>query len=242
MILSDLGYYVIALDTDSVPNLAQSLGIPYEESSKIVPLVRNDDFVLERTGAKPGSTWGAIFKLNPRVDDIAEKYGLKIKENLRLVVVGSINASRQGCLCPAIALARRFLKYSLTRKEHVVIVDSEAGAEIFGRGLAENFNLMLVICEPTVKSLRIGHEMIRMGKELGIEKSIVIINKVADKEAAQKLADSIIGDRIQTFIVRFDQKLPEIEYKGLGLDQLPQDSLFLSDLRSLVENFILNQP
>jgi len=53
-IFSNNEYKVLALDTDSVPNLAQSLGIPASEAYKIVPLTRNVRLIEERTGAKPG--------------------------------------------------------------------------------------------------------------------------------------------------------------------------------------------
>jgi CO dehydrogenase maturation factor len=239
LILSERGYNVIAIDTDSTPNLAISLGIPKDRYVNITPLVRDESLIFERTGSKPGSGWGNIFKLNPRVDDLADKYGITVKNNLHLIVMGSIDTSKQGCLCPAVALAKRFLRYTLVSKKDIVIVDSEAGAEVFGRGLAEHFDVMLTISEPTYKSLLISKEMIRMGRELEIEKIILVINKVVDESLAMKLGREII-DEVPIYLIRYDENLPKIEYKGWGLDKLKKDSPLYSDTLALIEKFMGN--
>jgi len=51
-ILSESGYKVLVLDTDSVPNTAVTLGVPIEEAVEITPLTMNERLVEERTGAK----------------------------------------------------------------------------------------------------------------------------------------------------------------------------------------------
>lgn len=238
IILSSKGYKVIALDTDSTPNLAQSLGIPYDEAVKITPLVKNDELIKERTGVAPGVGWGAIFKLNPRVDDLADKYGIKINDNLKLVIVGSIDSSKQGCLCPAIALAKRFLRYSLKRGEFV-IVDAEAGAEVFGRGLAEKFDMMLTISEPTVKSILISMDMIRMATELKITNKILVVNKVTNKDLALTLISKLVKGDISYHLIRFDEELLNIDYMGQGLNRLSENSKFICDVKSLIEKYII---
>jgi len=238
LLLSEIGFKVLALDTDSTPNLAQSLGIDPSIADEITPLAMNDELIRERTGVLPGSGWGAIFKLNPKVDDIIEKFGVKINDNLSLVVVGSIDASKQGCLCPAIALAKRFIRYSLRRFDGFVIVDSEAGAEVFGRGLAENFDMMFTICEPTVKSIKISRNMIRLAKQLDIKRSIVVVNKVIDNELAMKLAENIISGA-PIHIIHYDDNLPAIEYNGYGINKLPKESRFMIDTKQLIDKYIL---
>lgn len=237
--LSKSGYDVIAIDTDSVPNLAQSLGIPYRKAEEIVPLINKDDLIAERTGVKPGVNWGAMFKLNPKVDDIADKYGIKINNKLKLIVVGSISASKQGCLCPAVALARRFLRYSLKREKSYVIVDSEAGAEIFGRGLAENFDIMLTLCEPTVKSIKIGLDMIGMSKELNINKAMLIINKVSALNSVAKLLEEYVSNDVESFILRYDPELMDLEYRGLGINYLSEHSVFYRDIKELACKYLI---
>ena len=68
---AESGYSVIAIDADPDGNLATVLNFPHPE--KITPISEMADLIEERTGAKPGG-YGAFFKLNPRVDDISEKF------------------------------------------------------------------------------------------------------------------------------------------------------------------------
>ncbi len=237
-LLADMGYNVIALDTDSVPNLALSLGIPRDIAEKIVPLAQNEELVEERTGARPGSGWGVLFSLTPRVDDIADKYGIRVRDNLKLVVVGSIDASKQGCLCPAIALARHFLRHTLMSPRDIVVVDAEAGAEVFGRGLAEYFDFMFCICEPTVKSILIGMKLVRLARELNVKNNVIVVNKVRSVFDAERMCDKIVGDSIPWHIIRYDDNVVRAEMEGYGLDKIPRDSVIFLDLKTLIKRFM----
>ncbi|WP_456321105.1 ATP-binding protein [Palaeococcus sp. (in: euryarchaeotes)] len=237
-ILAEEGYNILALDTDSIPNLAQSLGVPYERALGIVPLSRNEELAQERTGARPGEGWGVLFSLTPKVDDLAEKYGISIKPNLKLVVIGSIEQSKEGCLCPSIALARAFLMHVLFSERDIVIVDSEAGAEVFGRGLAEKFDAMLCVAEPTLKSMVIAKKLIEMGRQLNISNIFLVINKVQDSLKASKLYARVFSDSTPYHLVSFDENVTMIENEGKGVDCIPKDSLIYRDVDALARKIL----
>ncbi len=242
IMLAKRGHRVVALDTDSVPNLALSLGIPPEEASRITPLVENTELVEERTGARPGGGWGLLFTLTPRVDDILDRYGVEARHGVRLVVVGGITKPGEGCLCPSIALAKAFLAHVFRSFEGVVIVDSEAGAEVFGRGLAEYFDLMVAVSEPTVRSLSITRRLIELARGLSVKRFVVLLNKVKDELAAKKLYEKVMGDLgVPVFTAPYDPVLEEYESRGLSVADLPDDSelfLALSSLVSYIESLV----
>ena len=73
ILLAENGGRVVALDADPDANLASSLGIPHEEQKKIVTISEQIDLIEERTGAKVGQ-YGQVFKLNPEVSDVTDKY------------------------------------------------------------------------------------------------------------------------------------------------------------------------
>ena len=239
LILSEKGYNVLALDTDSVPNLAQSLGVPYKEALEITPLSRNEELAEERTGVKPGKGWGVLFSLTPKVDDLAEKYGVKINNNnLKLVVVGSIEQGKEGCLCPSIALARAFLLHAMLSKKDIVVVDSEAGAEVFGRGLAEKFDIMLCVSEPTLKSLTIARKLIEMSKQLDIPNIILAINKVKSPVRAAAMYKKVFSGTLPYCIIRSDENVTLVDDEGLGMDKIPKSSLVYKDVENLSKKLI----
>ena len=64
---------VIAVDADPDANLARALGFP--QDLEITPLVDLKELIKERVGAEPGKT-AVYFQLNPRVDDIPERFSV----------------------------------------------------------------------------------------------------------------------------------------------------------------------
>ena len=242
IILSRRGLDVIALDTDSTPNLAMSLGLSLKESESIKPLVRDDELIFRRTGARPGESWGSLFKLNPIVDDLIDRIGVIIGDKLKLVVVGGIQASGEGCLCPSIALAKAFLRHVLGKlsRKHVVIVDSEAGVEVFGRGLAENFDYAIAVSEPTLKSIHISLRMINMARELNIKNTILLVNKVQDTKHTNNLIEGMIDTAgIPVYLTPYDPALALLEYHGYGLNSLGEDSLIYRNISGFIDKYIV---
>ena len=92
------GYKVLAVDADPDPNLALALGFPPEITKKIVPISEMKKLVAERTKSIPG-TFGKMFKLNPKVDDIPERY-CREYNGVRLLTMGTVNTGGTGCFCP----------------------------------------------------------------------------------------------------------------------------------------------
>src|SRR3990167_2719511 len=86
------GKRVIVIDADPDANLGRALGFP--EDAKIKPLIEMEDLIEERTGAKPGQR--SFFKLNPRVDDLPDKYSIS-RNGIRLMVLGTISKGGSGC-------------------------------------------------------------------------------------------------------------------------------------------------
>src|SRR5919108_3561663 len=72
---ADLGRQVLAVDADPSPCLAGALGFPPDLLAKMQPISQMSDLIYERTGARPGSV-GGFFTLNPRVDDIPERFSV----------------------------------------------------------------------------------------------------------------------------------------------------------------------
>ena len=87
---SDEGYRVVAVDADPDANLALALGFPKEVYESIIPISEMKKLVSDRTSADAGS-FGKMFKLNPKVDDIPEKY-CKEFNGVRLLTLGTVDS------------------------------------------------------------------------------------------------------------------------------------------------------
>jgi len=187
-------YKVIAVDADPDANLASALGIDYKDALKIVPLIEMKDLIEERTGAKPGG-YGAFFKLNPKVDDIPEKFGIDI-DGVRLLVAGTIKAGGSGCYCPENVLLKSLFRHLVISREEIVILDMEAGIEHLGRGTCENMDALIIVVEPGLRSVQTAWTVRKMSRDLGIKVLFVVVNKIRNDEE-----EKLIKDRLEDFVI-----------------------------------------
>ncbi len=182
-------YKVIAVDADPDANLASALGIDYKTALKITPLIEMKDLIEERTGAKPGG-YGAFFKLNPKVDDIPQKFGIDI-DGVRLLVAGTIKAGGSGCYCPENVFLKSLFRHLVIRSEEIVILDMEAGIEHLGRGTCENMDALIIVVEPGLRSIQTAWTVRKMSRDLGIKTLFVVVNKLRTSGEEKLIKDNL---------------------------------------------------
>ncbi len=180
---ADSGRQVLAADADPSPCLAGALGFPPELRAQLSPIAEMDQLIEERTGAKPG-TVGGFFTLNPRVDDIPERFSVLYK-GVRLLEMGSVDTGGSGCICPEAAMLKTLFIHLLLRKDDVLILDMYAGVEHLGRGTADFVDAMLIVVEPTRRSLGTAAQIKQLANDIGLTRLWLVGNKVrnADEEA-----------------------------------------------------------
>jgi CO dehydrogenase maturation factor len=169
----DLGYRVVAVDADPDANLAGTLGY---RGPAITPLVQLKKLIEERVGA--GEGWGGFLRMNPRVDDIPEQFGIEV-DGVRVLVMGTIERGKRGCACPENILLREVLNHLLLGVGERVVVDMEAGIEHLGRATAEGVDAMLVVVEPGWASLETAARVVSLAGDLGVKRTYAIANKIA---------------------------------------------------------------
>src|SRR4030042_2147063 len=157
------GRRVTVIDADPSPNLAWALGFPAELVSQITPIAEMDELIEERTGAKPG-TGGGWFKMNPRVDDIPERFSAEYR-GVRLLQLGAVKKGGSGCICPESVLLRSLVTHLLVdRPDEEVIMDMEAGVGHLGRGTAQAVDAFLLVGGPGGRSLQAAGMIQRRAK------------------------------------------------------------------------------
>ncbi|HEX9896395.1 MAG TPA: carbon monoxide dehydrogenase accessory protein CooC [Dehalococcoidales bacterium] len=193
---AEAGYSVLAIDADPDANLAANLGFPHPD--KITPISELSDIIEERVGAKPGQS-GSFFKLNPKVDDLPEKYSAKL-DGIRLMVMGRIKRGGTGCYCPEGALLQALLSHLLLQRKDVVILDMEAGIEHLTRGTALGVDKLIVVVEPGRRSIETAQRIFELAKDLHIKNMAVVGNKIQTAEQKQFIRDSLSGTEFLGFI------------------------------------------
>jgi CO dehydrogenase maturation factor len=63
-----------------------------------------------------------------------------------------------------------------------VLVDLEAGVEHLGRGTAAHVDGLVVVSEPSMRSLQTGAEVGRLAADLGLSNQVLVLNRHAGGE------------------------------------------------------------
>lgn len=177
---ADQGKDVLAVDADPSPCLAGALGLPDDLRAKLSPIAEMDALIEERTGAKPGTT-GGFFTLNPRVDDLPERFSVKHRD-VRLLEMGSVDLGGSGCICPESAMLKTLFTHLLFRDDEVLIIDMYAGVEHLGRATVDFVDAMIIVVEPTQRSLGTAAQIKTLSKDIGLTRLWLVGNKVRTEE------------------------------------------------------------
>jgi CO dehydrogenase maturation factor len=187
-VYADEGKSVLAVDADPSPCLADALGIPDEQQADLVPIAEMDDLIYERTGAKPGTT-GGFFTINPKVDDIPERFSVE-HLGVRLLEMGSVDLGGSGCICPESAMLKTLFTHLLFRKDEVLLLDMYAGVEHLGRATVDFVDAMLIVVEPTRRSLGTATQIKKLAEDIGLKRMRLVGNKIESEEQENFLRDN----------------------------------------------------
>jgi CO dehydrogenase maturation factor len=229
-------YKVFAIDADPDMNLASSLGI----HSKITPISKMRDLIKERTGAEPGSSFGEVFKMNPKISDLPESLSINYDEDgrLKLLVMGTVDKGGDGCVCPASVLLKALMRNMILKKDEMVILDMEAGVEHLGRKTAEAVDIMIILVEPGLKSLETAERIKRLAKDIGIKKIVGVVNKISSPEEEIFVKDKLenLGIELLGTIPR-DPQVVIADMEGKALVDYPE-SASLKSIQKIADKII----
>jgi len=235
-ILSRKGVNVLAIDADPSANLGLTLAIPKDVLNGIIPISENYALIEKKTGARLDS-YSVVFRLSFRVDDIVEKYTIKSPDGVNLLVMGSVKGAGEGCACPANALIRSLLRHLIVKRNEAVIVDMEAGVEHLGRGTAEHVDCMLIITEPTVKSMEVAKKIYDLAGKLKIPKIFLVGNKIITEKDKKILSTLDRAKKIIAF-VPFDERIKHADAVGNWQIDIDEPSPGISKIQELLEILI----
>ena len=208
------GKTVMAIDADPDANLASALGMPADQAARITPIAHMDELIEERTGARPGES-GGFFSLNPRVDDIPDRFSASHR-GIKLLVLGTVGRGGGGCICPESSLLRNLVRHLVVGGSEVVILDMEAGLEHLGRGTASAVDAFIVVVEPGRRSLQTAQAIRRLAADLWIHKVYVVGNKIRNEQDESFIRESLPGDEV-IGLLPFSQKAIESDMRGMAI-------------------------
>ena len=215
--LADTGYDILLVDADeSNFGLQRLLGAP-------PPVHLMENFGGKRHFKKNwmGAASDGLFKNNTPIEKIPD-ICISTVDRIKLMVIGKIHTHGEGCACPMGVLSQTVLSKLDVKENEIVIVDTEAGVEHFGRRVDGECDLILGVVDPSYESFMLAKKMEDMAETAGSD-IFFILNKFSprvsatmDKNVARDkviaripenedvFSDSLEGNPLQT-------RLPEIK-------------------------------
>jgi CO dehydrogenase maturation factor len=201
----DRGRRVLAIDTDSNPNLAISLGLD-EDTANSAPVVPRNLAV------------GGMAQWTP--ERLVETFGLPTPSGVVLLHAMRVDQAGAGCTCTSHAAVRSILGSAIEELADITLVDMEAGLEHLSRsgGTLAYADVLLMVMEPTRKSILTAARTIELAEELGIPRIAGVGNKAKlpnDLEFFDKVAAEY-GVPLAA-VVPYDADVPAADRRGTAL-------------------------
>ncbi len=174
--LARAGHPVLALDADTNPMLGVSLGVGADQT---------DLLVAARQAIAAGEAEHV-----PTTEGIVERFGADAPDGVRLVVASRVDVINPGCQCCGVN--PETLVRDLEHGERTVVCDLEAGLGTLERLEEGHADVILVVANPTAKSLEVARRAIELAD--GLAEIIVVANRVRD-DADVDLMREVLGDR-----------------------------------------------
>ncbi|MHB1533335.1 MAG: ATP-binding protein [Acidimicrobiales bacterium] len=200
------GKRVVAIDTDSNPNLGVSLGLTLDETEAIPVLPR-----ALIVGSGDRSTSAA---------SLLGDYGRMTPAGATLLSAIKVTEAGAGCTCGGHATVRSLLGSALEDHADVALVDMEAGLEHLSRsgGTLAHADVLLVIMEPSRKSVITAARTVALAEELGIPRTYAVGNKARLPEDAEFFADRCAEHGVPLAgVIPYDPEVAEADRAGLSL-------------------------
>jgi CO dehydrogenase maturation factor len=218
---------VLAIDADPSTNLNEALGLTVTGT---VGRARED---VTEDIAK-GQMSPEVTKQD--VLDMRIRAALVESDKIDLLAMG--RPEGPGCYCAANHMLRLSIDRMASHYDYVV-TDCEAGMEHVSRQTTQDVDFLLIVSDPTIRSINAAARMKDLIKEMRtrVGRVALVVNRVKNglPQEIQKAAEDYGLELIAT--IPEDPGLPELEIKGKPVIQLPDDSPLRKGAQEILDKF-----
>jgi CO dehydrogenase maturation factor len=197
------GRSVLAIDGDTNPNLALTLGISAD---------RINDLPVLPSGLLERGDDG--FELKKSLAELRSTHSVEGPDGVTLLVMAHPQEedAGTGCYCGMHATVRELIESATEADADVTVLDTEASPEHLTRGTAKYADVMLTVVEPYFKSLETGRRMAELARGLGLKRVLLVANKVRDEKEMAAIEEFAAKHDLEILAtVPYDERLLEAE-------------------------------
>lgn len=225
------GHRVLAVDGDSNPVLAVSLGVPMEQIANRTPIPNDFWVAVERLGEGRA----AVLLDDPAV--LAERHGLHAPDNVTLLAAPvEVNEG-----CTSDAGVRSMLGTMLGKHDTYdrVITDFEAGIDEPAWALGGFFNpadVLLVVATPNPVSMKTARVIIKFAHEAEVPRVVGVANQLTTDEEQREVERGFTEAGIECVArIPWDPTIAHADASGASPLDFDGASPALTALRGLAE-------
>ena len=216
------------------------LVVDMDESNLGLPLylgMKGHDSLLAQLGGKAEygkraqgarlsgkSIFDSKWKFEDIPADMAEE-----KDSIKLLSVGKIQKFGEGCACPIGTLSKQFFDNLIMGEEDIMIMDTAAGIEHFGRSVEKGFDYVIAVAEPAYESVVLAKQIRDMASG-HVGRTLFVVNK-ADAETRETILQAL-GNEDVAAVLPADKSLLKASVTGSDLTMAVKE---IDDLAAMLE-------
>ncbi|MGH7744401.1 MAG: ATP-binding protein [Candidatus Dormibacteria bacterium] len=179
-------------DAVALPTLAAHLPLIKDYLRGVNPRIASAAVMVKTTPPGAGSRLLGVVERNPIYDACVREVG-----GARLAVTGPFADGDLGVACyhSKVGAVELLLNHLVDDVREYVVVDMTAGADSFASGLFTRFDVMFLVCEPTLRSVGVYRQYRHYTRDFGV-RIAVVGNKISDDEDAAFLRAQLGTDLV----------------------------------------------
>lgn len=228
-VLAQRGHQVLALDVDTMPGLAQSIGLPLE--------ARKDEGIPPDYGERQeGRGW--VLKDGVEVDDLVAQYALDAPDGIRFLQLGKL----PGRVKPGSTTAFRAVLSQYRAKGWSLIGDLAAGTRQPFFGWSNFAQIILIVVEPSAKAVLSAHRLAKLtqwplGEGEQPARFGLVANKIRNEAELQALQQMLAATAVHGFpilaTIPYDEGAAVAEQKGQAVIECGREMAIVQAIEEL---------
>ncbi|MBL0700093.1 MAG: AAA family ATPase [Desulfosarcina sp.] len=143
-----------------------------------------------------------------------------------------------GCFCSVNVLLRYGIE-SISKEFDVTIIDCEAGPEQINRRVTKNIDDLILVIEPTLRSVQTALYIKDVAESYGVQKSFgcnIILNKADKKDRIEKIRSVLKKEGTEiSGIVPMDENIAKYDVIGKSIFDLPGESPSVKSVKEIMK-------